>query len=251
MTWGRKYGDQQNCQFYPPICTYLGMQQRLRESYLDMTFNHNATCSPVGMSWKESIAQDSALNLFSSDNSHPSIYGSYLAACTFYATIFKKSPIGSTYMPNGIGHATAVFLQTIAYNTVLDSLSDWNIFNADFIFNVNNDIVTFNNLSSNFENVLWDFGDGNTSNIENPQHTYTSSGTFNVELHAFTNGGCLVDIFSASINVTIINSEDELNSKQELLKITDIFGRESKLEDNIILFYHYKNGVIEKRVVIE
>ena len=49
MTWGRKYGDQQNCQFYPPICTYIGMQQRLRESYLDMTFNHNATCSPVGI----------------------------------------------------------------------------------------------------------------------------------------------------------------------------------------------------------
>ena len=38
MTWGRKYGDQSNCQFYPPVCTYLGMQQRLRESYLDMTF---------------------------------------------------------------------------------------------------------------------------------------------------------------------------------------------------------------------
>ena len=68
MTWGRKYGDQQNCQFYPPICTYLGMQKRLRDSYLDMTFNHNATCSPVGICWKESIAQDSTLNLFSSDN---------------------------------------------------------------------------------------------------------------------------------------------------------------------------------------
>ena len=58
MTWGRKYGDQQNCQFYPPICTYLGMQQRLRESYLEMTFDHEATCSPVGISWKESINQD-------------------------------------------------------------------------------------------------------------------------------------------------------------------------------------------------
>ena len=32
MTWGRRAGDQQNCQFYPPLCTYAGMQQRLRES---------------------------------------------------------------------------------------------------------------------------------------------------------------------------------------------------------------------------
>ena len=62
MTWGRKYGDQQNCQLYPPVCTYLGMQQRLRESYLDMTFNHSATCSPVGICWRESITQDSTLN---------------------------------------------------------------------------------------------------------------------------------------------------------------------------------------------
>ena len=90
MTWGRKYGDQTNCAVYPPVCTYLGMQQRLRESYLDMTFSHNATCSPVGMSWKESIAQDSTLNLYSPDNSHPSVFGSYLAACSFYASIFKR-----------------------------------------------------------------------------------------------------------------------------------------------------------------
>ena len=47
MTWGRKYGDQQNCQFYPPVCTYLGMQNRLRESYLSMSFTSNATF-PVG-----------------------------------------------------------------------------------------------------------------------------------------------------------------------------------------------------------
>ena len=50
--------------------------------------------------------------------------------------------------------------------------------------------------------------------MENPQHTYNSSGTFNIELYAFTNDGCLVDTFSVSINVTIINSVDELDSKK-------------------------------------
>ena len=34
MTWGRKYGDASNCASYPVICTYNGMQQRLRESYI-------------------------------------------------------------------------------------------------------------------------------------------------------------------------------------------------------------------------
>jgi len=25
MTWGRQNGDAANCQFFPPLCTYLGM----------------------------------------------------------------------------------------------------------------------------------------------------------------------------------------------------------------------------------
>ena len=48
MTWGRKNGDASNCASYPPICTYPGMQQRLRESYMEMANNNNATVSPVG-----------------------------------------------------------------------------------------------------------------------------------------------------------------------------------------------------------
>ena len=201
MTWGRKYGDQQNCQFYPPICTYLGMQQRLRESYLDMTFNHSATCSPVGICWKESIAQDSNLNLFSPDNSHPSIHGSYLAACAFYSTIFKKPSLGSDYIPNGIDTSTAIFLQTIASNTVLDSLSIWNIFNADFNSMMIGDSVVFDNTSSNYENVSWNFGDGYSSTIGSPNHTYSSTGNYDVTLVVTTNNGCLSDTLTTTLTI--------------------------------------------------
>ena len=201
MTWGRKYGDQQNCQFYPPICTYSGMQQRLRESYLEMAFIDSASCAPVGMAWKKSIAIDSAINLYSSDNSHPSIYGSYLAACTFYASIFKKSALGSSYWPNAIDSATAYSLQQIGSSTVLDSLSIWNIFNADFSLQQYNDSIICTNLSSNYNNVLWDFGDGITSFNENPTHLYTNSGTYILTLFSFSNQGCLVD--SQSVNIYV------------------------------------------------
>ena len=74
MSFGRQLGDASNCVSYPPVCTYLGMQERLRTRYLDMSFFHNASCSPVGMVWKESIAIDSSINLYSSDSSHPSIF---------------------------------------------------------------------------------------------------------------------------------------------------------------------------------
>ncbi len=39
-------------------------------------------------------------------------------------------------------------------------------------------------------NYLWNFGDEVTSNEENPEHTYTKSGDFNIKLLAVTNNGC-------------------------------------------------------------
>lgn len=36
----------------------------------------------------------------------------------------------------------------------------------------------------------WDFGDGNNSSLQNPTHTYTSSGTYSVQLIVTTNQNC-------------------------------------------------------------
>jgi hypothetical protein len=251
MTWGRKYGDQSNCQFYPPVCSYLGMQQRLRENYLDMSFLHNASCSPVGMAWKKFIEIDSTLNLYSSDNSHPSIYGSYLAACTFYSSIFKKSAVGSTYWPNAIDSASAYILQQIGSSTVLDSLGVWNVFNADFGFQQYNDSISFTNLSSNYESVFWDFGDGITSTDENPTHKYTLNGSYTVILTAITNTACIQDTLTISITVNINTVIDELKAPNQLLYVTDVLGRKTNPTYNLPLMYRYDDGTVKKMIVIE
>ncbi|MGM0650699.1 MAG: PKD domain-containing protein, partial [Bacteroidota bacterium] len=48
-----------------------------------------------------------------------------------------------------------------------------------------NDTVNFTDLSTGSPTSWnWDFGDGNTSNEQNPQHTYNSAGTYTVELIA-------------------------------------------------------------------
>ncbi len=251
MTWGRKYGDASNCAAYPPVCTYLGMQERLRTRYLDMVFMHNASCSPVGMAWKKSIAIDSTLNLYSSDNSHPSIYGSYLAACTFYASIFKKSAVGSSYWPTTIDSVTAYSLQQIGSSTVLDSLAVWNIFNADLTFNQLGDSVSFTNLSSNYESVVWDFGDGQTSTDENPTHTYAQNGTYTVILTAITNAACLQDSQTVSITVNISTAIEQVKAPKQLLQITDMLGREIPFRKNIPLLYRYEDGTVEKRIYLD
>ena len=48
---------------------------------------------------------------------HPTLAGSYLAAATTFATIFKKSPVGLKYTA-GLDAATAAFFQGVAEETV-------------------------------------------------------------------------------------------------------------------------------------
>lgn len=44
--------------------------------------------------------------------------------------------------------------------------------------------VEFENKSQKSETYMWDFGDGNTSTLESPSHTYTTSGNYLVTLKA-------------------------------------------------------------------
>ena len=125
-TWGRKYGDASNCVSYPPICTYLGMQDRLRASYKLFADTTHSILSPAGEAWRKSIAQNPTLELYSSDQSHPSLEGSYLTACVFYETLFHKSVLSNTYTA-GVSSINVSFLQQIAHDVVNDSLLVWNI----------------------------------------------------------------------------------------------------------------------------
>lgn len=64
---------------------------------------------------------------------------------------------------------------------------------------------------------LWDFGDGTTSNEENPQHSFTMAGKFNVELTVTDNDGGfdseIVEITShANLNELYISEVSDANS---------------------------------------
>ena len=58
---------------------------------------------------------------------------------------------------------------------------------ADFSFTANNYDVAFTDLSTDAASYNWDFGDGSTSIIANPTHTYASAGTYAVQ-QTVTNG---------------------------------------------------------------
>jgi hypothetical protein len=71
------------------------------------------------------------LDMFSTDEVHPSLYGTYLAVNVVYATVFGESPVGLAYVPpdrnfavstgkviEGMSEEEAAYLQRIAWETV-------------------------------------------------------------------------------------------------------------------------------------
>ena len=124
MTWGYRYGDPMNCPYFEPFCTFEGMGNRLKDNYLKMARDFSSEVSPVGAAWMESIATDSTIVLHSSDNSHPNVNGTYLAACCFYETIFKER-IEEAWKPNNVSQEIAQYLQGIANRVVFERLQEW------------------------------------------------------------------------------------------------------------------------------
>ncbi len=58
-----------------------------------------------------------------------------------------------------------------------------------------NDPITFtNNSTENYLSVSWDFGDGNSSNENDPVHTYTKEGSYVVTLYVTYLSGCVYEM---------------------------------------------------------
>jgi hypothetical protein len=66
------------------------------------------------------------LDLWQEDGSHPNEKGTYLAACVFYATLYRQSPEGLGYT-GSLSEDEALLLQKTAADTVLTEPLRWNL----------------------------------------------------------------------------------------------------------------------------
>lgn len=200
MTWGRKNGDALNCPVWPPSCTYAGMDSMLRLNYIETALLIESEISPVGVVWRYIRENFPSIELYQPDESHPSMAGSYAAACSFYTSIFKKDPSASTYSPL-LDTMAETLIRDAAKRMVYDSLPLWDFgqYYPDVHFEYNigngqNEIILQNN-SIHADYFLWEFGDGDTSSAKNPTHNFQSNGTFTILLHA---GNCDLNTISLS-----------------------------------------------------
>lgn len=187
MTWGRKNGDADNCPFLPAICTYEGMDSMLQLRYTIMAEDNEASIAPVAKVWRNIRQNHPGIELYIADESHPTNNGSFVAACTFYAMLFGKDPALTTYNFT-LSATNAAIIKNTSKAIVYDSLSFWTRFDdlpaARFTGTVNGAEVSFTNQSVNAGQYTWDFGDGATSTLTAPQHTYTTNGLYTVTLTA-------------------------------------------------------------------
>ncbi len=89
MTWARKKEPED--------------QSLLTDSYNKIGKELGASVVPVGTAWQKLVAKHDKPVLHAEDGSHPTVAGSYLAACTFYATLFGGDP---TKFKTDVGNLT-------------------------------------------------------------------------------------------------------------------------------------------------
>ena len=119
VTWARQGG-------WPEyrMPDYASMQSSIDDGYTFIAREQQAALAPVGYAWMARLTDSLDPDLWQDDGSHPSVAGTYLAACVFYARIFAQSPVGLTYNA-GLDTKVAAQLQQVAFTTVLSDPSMW------------------------------------------------------------------------------------------------------------------------------
>lgn len=103
--------------------------------------------------------------------------------------------------------------------------------------------VTFTDLSDGSDSAYWDFGDGNTSTVRNPVHTYATDGSYIVTIWVYNFAtGC-----ADSIHKTLYfgkNSPDFIQNKRALCEEDSVeFWSYLNKDTSAAIFDWYVNGV--------
>jgi len=101
MTWARQHAPES--------------QQAITDAYTSIGRELGATVVPVGLAWQSFLQKHDQPALHDRDQSHPTLAGSYLAACVFVAVLFKDNPVGIDAEIPGLSAKDLALLQKTAW----------------------------------------------------------------------------------------------------------------------------------------
>ncbi|MEA3497011.1 MAG: PKD domain-containing protein [Bacteroidota bacterium] len=177
---------------YDTVVHYISIYHRALALF---TINPDSGCSPLFV--------QTSNNSLGSD--------SFYWSCTSGDTSTATSPYFNfgNYLFQDITYDLTLFAYTEhnCYDTAKTQIkvkpSPFALFTSNMIQGCPPLAINFSNQSIIGNFYFWDFGDGTTSSLENPSHTFagTNSDTnYLVKLYTYSNNGC-VDSFSKNINV--------------------------------------------------
>ena len=101
MTWARQFAPES--------------QNAISDSYNSIGKELGAIVVPVGDAWQKFVAKHTQPSLYDRDQSHPSLAGTYFAACVFLAALLKINPVGLVAGGEGLDEADRKILQSAAW----------------------------------------------------------------------------------------------------------------------------------------
>jgi hypothetical protein len=101
MTWARQHAAES--------------QKAIADAYVSNGAELGATVVPVGLAWQRFLRKHDQPLLHDQDQSHPTLAGSYLAACCFFSALFRESPAGIDYEVEGLKKDILTVLQKTAW----------------------------------------------------------------------------------------------------------------------------------------
>ena len=101
MTWARRHAPES--------------QRAIADAYEAIGAELGATVIPAGLAWERFLGAHAAPALHDRDGSHPTLAGSYLAACAIAATLLGERPAGVAGGVSGLAPADAARMEETAW----------------------------------------------------------------------------------------------------------------------------------------
>lgn len=96
------------------------MEEQLREKYENCAKEISADVHYVGKAFSKVYEENKDINLYFSDDKHPSLEGAYLSALVHVGSLFKVDVRATSYKPENMAESTAIALKNAAYQTVFN-----------------------------------------------------------------------------------------------------------------------------------
>jgi hypothetical protein len=90
-------------------------QQAITDAYTAIGKELRATVAPVGVAWQRFLRHNDHPALHDRDQSHPTMAGSYLAACVLLAALFRECPVRVDVDIDGLSVGDRAALQAAAW----------------------------------------------------------------------------------------------------------------------------------------